>query len=73
MFLDSQTLREFVANRPALRGMLKVLREFPGSPVVGPLSFHCPGPGSIPGQGTNTLLAVQCGKKKKSSKRSKMI
>ena len=72
MFLDSQTLREFVANRPALQGMLKVLREFPGSPVVGTWSFHCPGPGSIPGQGTNILQAVQCGRKK-SSKTSKMI
>ena len=28
-------------------------REFPGSPVVRSLSFHCPGGvGSIPGRGT---------------------
>ena len=26
---------------------------FPGAPVVGTQSFHCQGPGSIPGEGTN--------------------
>ena len=33
-------------------------QEFPGSPVVRTQSFHCWGPGSIPGQGTKILPAV---------------
>ena len=33
-------------------------REFPDSPVVKTWHFHCHGPSSIPGQGTNILLVV---------------
>ena len=57
-FSDNQKLREFVASRPALQGMLEVLREFPEGPVVRTWCFHCRGPGSIPGQGTKILRAA---------------
>ena len=30
----------------------KLTGEFPGGPVVRTWRFHCPGPSSIPGQGT---------------------
>ena len=39
------------------------LGEFPGGPVVRTQRFHCRSPGSIPGQGTKTLQAVQRGQK----------
>ena len=35
-------------------GVINVFWEFPGGPVVRTLGFHCYGPGSIPGQGTET-------------------
>ena len=38
--------------------------EFPGGPVVRTPSFHCCGPGSVPGQGTKILKATWCGQKK---------
>ena len=40
------------------------MREFPGGPVVRTWHFHCCGLGSIPGQGTKILQAVQCCQKK---------
>ena len=33
--------------------------EFPGGPVVRTVGFHCLGPDSIPGEGTEILQAVQ--------------
>ena len=41
--------------------------DFPGSPVVKNLHFHCGGTGSIPGWGTKNPHATQCGQKKKKS------
>ena len=41
--------------------------EFPGSPVVRTLRFHCGGEGSIPGWGTNIQQADK--KKRKEKKR----
>ena len=38
--------------------------EFSGSPVVRTPLFHCRGPGSILGQGTKILKAMQCGQKR---------
>ena len=35
--------------------------KFPGSLVVRIQRFHCRGPGSILGQGTETLQAEHCG------------
>ena len=40
-------------------------REFPGGLVVRIPGFHCGGPGSIPGQGTEILQATRHGQKKK--------
>ena len=37
--------------------------EFPGAPVVRTWRFHCCGPGSIPGWGTNIPQAAQSGQK----------
>lgn len=39
-------------------------REFPGGPVVRGRSFHCHGPGSAPGPGTEILHAAWAAKKK---------
>ena len=39
--------------------------EFPGELVVRILSFHCHGPGSVPGGGTEPVQSSWCGKKKK--------
>ena len=44
---------------------LDKFREFPGGPVVKTWCFHCQGLGSIPGQGTKTLQAMQYGHKKR--------
>ena len=41
------------------------IREFPSGPVVRTQCFHCCGPGSIPGQGTQIPQAMQYRKKKK--------
>ena len=38
---------------------------FPDGPVVRTRNFHCDGLGLIPGQRTEILQAVRCGKKKK--------
>ena len=38
--------------------------------MVGTQCFHCPGPGSIPGQGTEVPQAAQCGKKQKTCQMS---
>ena len=38
--------------------------EFAGGPVIRTWLFHCCGPGSVPGQGTKILKAVQPKKKK---------
>ena len=46
-------------------------REFPGSPVVRTLHFHCEGPGSIPGRGTKILQSHMAQPKKK--KRVKIL
>ena len=43
-------------------------REFPGGLVVRILGFHCRGLGSIPGQGTEILQAMQHGPKKEKRK-----
>lgn len=40
--------------------------EFPGSPVIKTLHFHCRGPGTIPGRGTKISKASRHGQKKKS-------
>ena len=40
-------------------------REFPGGPVVMTWCFHCRGPGSIPGQGTEIPEAAWCSQNKK--------
>ena len=45
----------------------KQFREFSGSAVVRTLCFHCRGTGSIPGQGTKILHAMQQGKKRHNS------
>ena len=42
--------------------------EFPGSPVVRTLCFHCQGPSSIPDQGTMIQQPVRCGQKKRMKK-----
>ena len=49
-----------------LRALFKVLLpwEFPGGPVVRTRCFHCPGPGSIPGQETEIPQATWRGQKK---------
>lgn len=39
-------------------------REFPGRPVIMSPRFHCRGPGSDPGQGTNIAPATQHGRRK---------
>ena len=39
--------------------------KFPDGLVIRTQHFHCQGPGSIPGQGTKILQAMQRGKKKK--------
>ena len=41
------------------------LWEFPNGLVATILGFHCCGPGSIPGQGTEILQAPQRSQKKK--------
>ena len=41
-----------------------LLRELPGGLVVRIRHFHCCGPGSIPGQGTEILQATWHGQKK---------
>ena len=38
--------------------------EFPGGPRVGTEGFHCWGPGSLPGQGTEVLQATRHSQKK---------
>ena len=48
-------------------------REFPGSPVVWTLYFHCEGVGSIPRWGTKIPQAVQCGQKFLKIKKKKCI
>ena len=45
-----------------------VIREFPCGPVVRTRYFHCHDLGSIPGQGTKILQAIQQGQKKKKKK-----
>ena len=37
--------------------------DFPGSPVVKILCFHCLGMGSVRGLGTKILHALHCGQK----------
>ena len=44
---------------------LKVSREFPGGPVDRIWRFHCRGPVSIPGQGTEIPQAAWRGQKTK--------
>ena len=39
--------------------------------MVRTLCFHCQGPGSIPGRGTNIPQATQCGKTKQHKKQLK--
>ena len=39
-------------------GGINVFWEFPGGPVVRILGFHCHGPGSTPGQGTETAQGL---------------
>ena len=39
--------------------------KFPDGLVIRTRHFHCQGPGSVPGQGTKILQAMQRGKKKK--------
>ena len=41
------------------------LWDFPGGPVVRTPCCHCRGPGSIPGQGTEVLQALQHSQKKR--------
>ena len=45
-----------------------MLREFPGGLVIRIWCFHCHGPGLIPGQGTETLQAVQHGQNNNNDK-----
>ena len=40
-------------------------RDFPGGLVVRILGFHCYGPVSVPGQGTELLQATWCSQKEK--------
>ena len=42
----------------AYKSSLGEHRDFPGSPVVKTLYFHCRGRGSIPGQGTRSPMCV---------------
>ena len=44
-------------------------REFPGSPVIRILCYHCHGLGSIRGQGIKIPQTVQYGQKKKKKKK----
>ena len=46
-------------------------REFPGSPVIRILCYHCHGLGSIRGQGIKIPQTVQYGQKKKKKKKRK--
>ena len=46
-----------------LSNSLLKIWEFPGSLVVRTWCFHCRGPGSIPGRGTEIPQAVQCSHK----------
>ena len=48
-------------------------REFPGGLVVKILGFHCRGPSSIPGRGTEILQAAWRGKKQKQNKTEKQV
>ena len=46
--------------------------NFPGCLVVRILGFHCYGPVSVTGQGTELLQAAWCSQKKKREKIKKM-
>ena len=46
----------------------QIVREFPGGLVIRIPGFHCFGPGSIPGLGTEIPQAAEYGKKKKKKK-----
>ena len=61
------------ARRLSYHSILQIRRprEFPGGPVVRTPCFFCQAPGSIPGQGTETLQARQHGQKKKKNKTQK--
>ena len=59
-----QTCKIPPSIKPLMSLKEKKVREFPGSPVVRTLRFHCCGLGSIPGQGTKIPQAVQCSQKK---------
>ena len=45
-----------------VHGQHEPFQEFPGGLGVRILSFYCHGPGSVPGQGTKILQAMQRGK-----------
>ena len=50
---------------------IRYAREFPGSPVVRTLGFHCCGLGSIPGWGTEILQAEAKTNKQTNKKQGK--
>ena len=52
-------------NSLMVTGLKSLTREFPGGLVITILGFHCRGPGSVPGWGTEISWAKWCGKKKK--------
>ena len=64
------TLPELAYHWPCINRCLDALmkkamvREFPGGIVVRTQPFHCCGPGSIPGQGTEIPQAMQCSQNK---------
>ena len=68
--VEAQSLNHWTAREvPINYFKSKEFREFPGGPVVRTRSFHCWGPGSIPGQGTKIPQAAQCGQEKKKKKK----
>ena len=59
-------------NNPSHVGIkAEVCWEFPGRLVVWIRRFHCHGPGSIPGQGTEISQAIRRGQKNKQNKTNK--
>ena len=62
-WFNSQPQYEEHLEVQKLDWLITVTLDFPGSPVVMTVSFHCRGLSSIPVQGTKILHAVWCGQK----------
>ena len=70
---DKAKINIYKANTHVITTRLRdrALGEFPGSPMVRTRRFHCRGPGSIPGQGTEILQAARRSKKKRKEKENR--